>query len=282
MNSRNFPRLEECPLCQHDTQLVESHIIPKFFGRELKKRSNSQTLVYAINPQKNPRPQDLTKAFVLCRGCELLISKVETEFRNKVMPVNKSLLCPIAYGEWMLKFAVSISWRVLTYLKYAPSYSSQDVTSKSLLSFLPTLLLESHSEAEKALETWRLFLLGQVADVGEYDQHLVVLSGKNFPHENCNALAFTLFQQDGIIATHTLLGQIIILGFIKHSESWEWKNTKLAPVFGEIGVPFVLPSIYSDWLADMFAQFESISVGDWKSRKEGCITSRALMNAKIL
>ena len=182
MNSRNFPRLKECPLCQRDTQLVESHIMPKFFGRELKKRSNSQTLVYAINPQKNPRPQDLTKAFLLCRGCELLISKVETEFRNKVMPVDKSHLCPIAYGEWMLKFAVSISWQVLTYLKYAPSYSEQDVTSKNLL-------------------------------------------------------GFTLFRRDGIIATHTLLGQIIILGFIKHSESWEWKNTKLDPVFGEIGVP---------------------------------------------
>jgi hypothetical protein len=268
MNSRQFPPLKECPLCQHGTQLVESHIIPKFFGRELKKRSNSQTLVNVLNPQKNPRPQDITKTFLLCRGCELLISKVETEFRNKIMPANKSLLCPIAYGDWMLKFAVSISWRVLTYLKYAPSHSEQDVTSKKLLTSLPTLLPESHSEAEKALEAWRLFLLGQVEDVGEYDQHLVVLSGKNFPHENCNALAFTLFQQDGIIATHTLLGQFIILGFIKHSKIWEWKNTKLERASGEIGKPFAIPLSYGEWLADMFAEFERISVEDWKARKE--------------
>jgi len=268
MHSRQFPSLKQCPLCQHETQLVGSHIIPKFFGRELKKRSNSQTLVNVLNPQKNPRPQDITKAFLLCRRCELLISKVETEFRNKIMPANKSLLCPIAYGDWMLKFAVSISWRVLTYLKHAPSYSEKEVTSKNLLTFLPTLLPESHTEAENALETWRLFLLGQVGDVREYDQHFIVLSGKNFPHENGNALAFTLFQRDGIIATHTLLGQFIILGFLKHSASWEWKNTKLDPVSGLIGVPFTIPLIYAEWLAAMFAECERISVEDWKTREE--------------
>ena len=167
----------------------------------------------------------------------------------------------------MLQFAVSISWRVLTYLKYAPSYSEKEVTSKELLNFLPTLLPESYSEAENALETWRLFLLGQVRDIDEYDQHLVLLSGKNFPHENCNALAFTLFQQDGIIATHALLGQFVMLGFIKHSKNWEWKNTKLDRASGEIGKPFAIPLIYGEWLADMFEEFERISAEDWKARK---------------
>jgi hypothetical protein len=111
-------------------------------------------------------------------------------------------------------------------------------------------------------------LLGQVGDVGEYDQHFIVLSGKNVPHENGNGLAFTLFQRDGIIATHTLLGQFIILGFLKHSASWEWKNTKLHPVSGLIGVPFTIPLIYGEWVAAMFAECERISVDDWKTRKE--------------
>jgi len=90
--------------------------------------------------------------------------------------------------------------------------------------------------------------------------------GKNFPHENCNTLAFTLFQQDGIIATHTLLGQFVILGFIKHSKNWEWKNTKLDRASGEIGKPFARPFIYGEWLAKMFAEFERISVEDWRAR----------------
>jgi hypothetical protein len=81
-------------------------------------------------------------------------------------------------------------------------------------------------------------------------------------------LAFTLFQQDGIIATHTLLGQVIILGFIKHSKSWEWKGTKLDRASGKIGTPFAIPLIYGEWLADMFAEFERLSVEDWKKRKE--------------
>src|SRR5687768_7835641 len=96
MKSRQFPQLTECPLCQQEGQLVESHIIPKFFGRELKKASKSQTLINGINPQKKPRPQDTTKEFLLCNPCELLICKFETAFRNKIMPTNKSLLCPIS------------------------------------------------------------------------------------------------------------------------------------------------------------------------------------------
>lgn len=267
MKSRQFPPLTECPLCKQESQLVESHIIPKFFGRELKKASKSQTLVNGINPQKNPRPQDTTKALLLCSPCELLISKFETAFRNKIMPANKSLLCPISYGDWMLKFAVSISWRVLTFLKYAPAYSDEDVTSKHLMTFLPTLSAETYGEAEKALEIWRLFLLGQRTDVDEYDQHFVILSGKNFPHENCNALAFTFFQQDGIIATHTLLGQFMVLGFIKHSKEWEWKNTKLDRVSGQIGIPFAIPLVYGTWLADKFAEIERVSVKDWERRR---------------
>lgn len=83
----------------------------------------------------------------------------------------------------MLKFAVSISWRVLAYLKYAHPYYDHDVSSKKLIMFFPALASEFHSEAEDALETWRLFLLGKSKDVNPYDQHLLLLNGKNFPNE---------------------------------------------------------------------------------------------------
>ena len=246
---------------------MESHVIPKFFGKEIKKRSKSQTLVNAINPQRNPKPQDITKAPLLCRMCELQISKVETAFRNNVMPANKSLLCPIPYSDWMLKFTVSISWRVLTYLKYASPYTEREITSKALLPFVAALSPEYHPEAEQALEIWRAFLLNERHDVSKYEQHVVVLGGKNFPHEYCNTLAFTFFQKDGIIATHTLLGQLIVIGFIRQSENWKWKGTKIDAVCGHIGIPFTIPLIYGRWLADMFTVFENVSLEDWKQRR---------------
>jgi hypothetical protein len=61
MASRSFPLLTECALCLQKAPLLKSHVVPKFFGRELKKRSNSRTLVDGINPQRNPKPQDIAK-----------------------------------------------------------------------------------------------------------------------------------------------------------------------------------------------------------------------------
>ncbi len=268
MASKTFPSLTECALCLQKGPLRESHIIPKFFGRELKKRSKSQTLVDGINPQKNPKPQDIEKARLLCHQCEQLFGKWETEFRNKVMPANKSLLAPITYGDWMLKFAVSVSWRVLAYLKYAQPYSEHEVTSKELIKFFPTLVSKSHSEAEETLETWRLFLLDKRKDVTPYDQHLVLLNGKNFPYENCNALKFTILQDEGMIATHTLMLGFIILGFIRHSSAWDWEDTKIISTSGQIGVQQGIPPAYFAWLENMFAEIENASVEDWKRRNK--------------
>jgi hypothetical protein len=247
---------------------MESHIIPKFFGREFKKRTHSQTLVNGINPEKNPQPQDITKVYLLCQSCEKLFSKWETEFRNKIMPANKSLLAPITYGDWMLKFAVSVSWRILAYLKYSQPYSEKDVTSKELINFFLPLSQDSHVEAEKALETWGLFLLDKRTDVAPYDQHFLLLSGKNFPNENCNALAFTIFQDDGIVATHALMAQFVILGFIKQSPEWEWKGTEIDPISGQIGLQQTIPQVYATWLAKMFEGLENVSVNDWKRRNK--------------
>jgi hypothetical protein len=135
------------------------------FGKALKKRSGSKTLVNAINPLRNPKPQDTVKVPLLCERCESRISKVETAFRNNVIPAKKSLLCPIPYGNWMLKFAVSVSWRVLTYLKYAPAYQEGEITSSEIVPFVSPLAAEFHDDAEKALEVWREFLLDQRDDV---------------------------------------------------------------------------------------------------------------------
>ncbi|HMV48383.1 MAG TPA: hypothetical protein PLD20_10985 [Blastocatellia bacterium] len=269
MASKSFPSLTECALCGQPKPLKKSHIIPKFFGRELKKKSNSQTLVDGINPQKNPKPQDIAKEFLLCAECEQLFSKWEGEFRNNVIPPNQSLLAPIDYQDWMLKFAVSISWRVLAYLRYAPSYDDGDVTCGELVKFFPVLVPEAHEEAENALETWRLFLLGNKNDIAPYNQHFIMLNGNNFPHENCNAIGFKIFQVNGMIATQALLGQFIILGFIRQDSGWEWKGTVIDPIAGQLGIQQTIPPAYANWLAGLFVEIENVSVEDWNRRHGG-------------
>ena len=266
MTSKNFPSLKECPLCHQNQPLQESHIISKFIGKELKKSSGSQTFVDGINPQKNPKPQDTPKEFLLCGQCEQLFSKWETDFRNKVMPANQSLLIPINYGDWMLKFAVSISWRVLAYHKYARPYTEDEVTSKDLAKFFPALAPEGHGEAANALETWRSFLLGNRTNVIPFNQHFLVLNGKNFPHENCNFVGFTIFQDNDVIATNAFLGQFAILGFIRDSSRSIWKGTEINPTSGRIGIQQKIPVAYADWLVKLLAEIENVSVEDWKHK----------------
>lgn len=185
---------------------------------------------------KGTRDQDTIKVPLLCQRCESEISKVETAFRKNVLPTNRSLLCPISYGNWMLKFSVSLSWRVLSYLKYAPAYREEDITSRGIIPFVSPLSADFHDDAEKALEVWRGFLIDQRKDVDQYEQHFIILGGQNSPRDNNASLSFTLFQADEMIATHTLLlGQLIILGFIRHSPRLEWKGTKINASGGQIG-----------------------------------------------
>jgi hypothetical protein len=266
--TKNFPTLTSCALCQKNRPLKESHIIPKFFGRELKKRSNSQTLVYGINPEKNPKPQDITKVYLLCEECEGRFSKYENAFRNNVIPANQSLLVPIIYGDWLHKFAVSISWRVLTYLKYAPAYSEHEVKSKELVKFFQPLIADAHGEADTALETWRLYLLDKRTDLGHYNQYFLLLNGKNFPYEYCNTAAFSLFQLNGFIATVAIMGPVIVLGVIKNSSGLKWNDTEIHPTTGQIGITQTIPSSFADWLAALFAEIENVSVEDWKRRRK--------------
>lgn len=266
MVSRNFPSLTACELCKENRSLKESHIIPKFVGRELKKRSGSQTLVNGINPERNPKPQDILKVPLLCQECEGRFSKIETEFRNKVMPANQSLLAPVTYGDWLLKFAVSISWRALTYLKHAPGYSEHEVTSSELIKFYQPLDADAHAEAEAALETWRAYLMGERSDIGTFHQHFIVLSGKNFPYEYCNTATFTIFQDNGFIATVAIMGQFIVMGVIRNSSGLKWNNTEIHPTTGQIGIPQTIPQTFANWLAALFAEIENVSVEDWKRR----------------
>ena len=290
MASKNFPSLNECPLCHQNLtpreihiipsskpanasidanqnlHAQESHIVPKFVGKELKKRSNSQTLIDGINPQKNPKPQDTSKEFLLCRQCEDRFSKWETRFRNKVMPTNQSLLAPIHYEDWMLKFLVSVSWRVLTYLKYAPSYAAGAATNNELLEFVPALAPGYHNEAVNALEIWRLFLLGNTTSVSPFNQQLLILNGKNFPYENCNIVGFTIFQHNEIVATNAFMGQFIILGSIRDSSPSAWKGIEISSSSGQIGVHQGISAAYAAWLAKCFAEVEDITVEDWKHK----------------
>ncbi|WP_312338013.1 hypothetical protein [Anaerospora hongkongensis] len=103
-----------CRLCNHDKKLEQSHIIPKFVFKWIKKTSLTKKLRNNIVP--NCRREDGDNLPFLCSECEDLFNKYETYFANSLFyPATKNTLLHITFTDELLKFIVSIIWRSLKY-----------------------------------------------------------------------------------------------------------------------------------------------------------------------
>ncbi len=103
----------KCALCESERELQESHIIPRFVFKWFKETSPG-----AIRSTQTPnlRIQDGAKLELLCADCENLISGWERAFCETIFtPFHLNQFKPVEYSVWALKFAVSVSWRVLQY-----------------------------------------------------------------------------------------------------------------------------------------------------------------------
>src|SRR4030042_4769769 len=102
-----------CALCEKHAELQLSHIIPKFIARWIKKTGATG---YLRNVE-NERVQDGIKEPLLCSDCEQQFSRYENYFaKNFFRPLTKYVKFPkqtIPYDENLVKFILSISWRVL-------------------------------------------------------------------------------------------------------------------------------------------------------------------------
>jgi hypothetical protein len=152
----------KCALCTKETELKLSHIIPKFVFRWLKESAPSAIRSIRI---PNQRVQDGEKKYLLCSDCEKILNVWETTFCERVfLPLHdsKKKIISITYGPWALKFAVSVSWRVLLYF-----YQLDD---------LAHLSGKQRETTQKTLDVWRKFLLGELQNPGKFEQHLLYIT----------------------------------------------------------------------------------------------------------
>ena len=100
-----------CRLCQYPGLLRESHIIPRFVFQWMKD-TGPGALRQATKP--NIRRQDGLKERILCEKSEQLIGQDEKRFAERVFrPVLENPREEILYDEFLIRFAVSLAWRVL-------------------------------------------------------------------------------------------------------------------------------------------------------------------------
>lgn len=216
MQSAQPPR---CGLCLRERPLRVSHIIPAFAGRYLKKTSATGYLRDAINP--NIRRQDLRKEPLLCGECEQTFGNWEREFSVHAFPaIQDDTFKELEYGDWMLKFAVSLSWRTL-------------VTDRAdFVRDFP----QFDEVVTETLESWRLFLLGERNQPGT-EHHLFVIAGvpervppglhPKFLHYLLRGIDATEAFTSRVLAVYLKLLRAFFYSPIAPRSPSGWKNTRI-------------------------------------------------------
>jgi hypothetical protein len=215
-----------------------SHITPSFVFKWLREKSDTGHIRFGMIP--NRRAQDAIKQKLLCDGCEQRFAVPEGAFSEQVfLPIQKGLEQPISYGPWMMKFAVSVSWRSLIHLKRTGSVN----------------LVESrHPGAiDRALEAWQCFLLGRSPNPGSFQQHMLPMdivthsTGTDTP-PNLNQWILRCMEMDVVsnveaAYVYTKMCRFILFGFIAMPNARQWKGMKLHVNGGTIGGKshYVLP-----------------------------------------
>jgi hypothetical protein len=177
--------MEICALCLEEKALVESHVIPAFVVRFLKDTSATGYIRDPLNP--NRRLQDAPTKKLLCTECENRFSKWERTFSRESFPeIQEENFKGFQYSADLLKFAVSLSWRVLT------------VNKESVLEAHPQFATVVNAK----LEDWRLYLLDQRNNPGG-EHHLFVFGGLPIeapPGVHHKSLHYMFRTNDGTVA----------------------------------------------------------------------------------
>lgn len=209
---------KQCSLCHKNNILQRSHIIPLFIIRWIKTNSHTGHLRGTDKP--NLRQPDGFKTPMLCSWCEGLLGSYERKFSEYVFKPFANAGHDIKCEDWLLKFAVSISWRSLNYL-----YSSEKIKRDPVC-----------TEAE---ETWRQFILGKITDIGMFEQHLITFKIPNNVSpvdEDEEYLEYILertmelkdvYNAEGDLFICTKMAFFLIIGVIKNKHPELFVNTKI-------------------------------------------------------
>jgi hypothetical protein len=211
-----------CRLCDKEANLEESHVVPSFVYKWLKDTSGTGFLRFGIAPNK--RVQDGYKLFWLCADCEDRLNAWETKFANHVFhPFNKGDTARGAYESWLLKFCVSVSWRVLHFF-------IEEVD----LNHFPAQL---QANARRAHAIWKEFLLDRRFHPERHEQHFLPLDTiESFIHPgmppNINRYILRTVDIDAVWGgkdafIYSKIGRFVIVGFLNMHRPKEWQGTKV-------------------------------------------------------
>jgi len=212
----------QCELCDQEKELQQSHIVPSFVYKWMKKSSVTGYFRHGETPNK--RVQDGDKVYLLCKDCEQRFGTWEDIFAKKVFtPLHEGGSFE-RYGKWLLKFSTSVSWRVLIFFR---NYLD--------LNHFPNNLLPS---VDKALNTWKDFLLDKQPHPVSFEQHMLPFTGFikdcNDPElpSNFNRYVARSIDIDAACSKteafiYVKMCRILLIGFIAMDYPNLWRDTKI-------------------------------------------------------
>ena len=245
----------KCRLCNNHRELQHSHIIPKFVSDYQKKTSATGYIRHSESI--NHRKQDGLKEYLFCEECEVRLNKWETPTATHIFhPCNRREPMPYQYDSWLLKFAVSISWRAMLHLQHLGQIQETKEASELV---------------DHAMSVWHEYLLGERPHPGKFEQHIILFDKIN-PVKGSDILErlpgnFNRFLMRGtdINQAHskghplyifTKMGRMGILGFIGLSHPKQWQGTKIHVEGGHIGGNVTLPANFFDYLIERAEQLQ--------------------------
>jgi hypothetical protein len=209
-----------CAFCEEEAELRESHVLPAFVFRWLRGRSGLGHIRNSDTP--NRRVQDGLKLPWLCDECEGRFSRFETAFATKVFYPWLGGNYQIPYDELLLKFCVSVSWRVM---KFAYGYNKDAKYTD-----------DQRALAAKASARWKRFLLDQEPHPAEFEQHMLIFDiaeestvpdlPVNFNRYMTGAITFDIVGSERSMMTFAKLGRFVIFGMVQKGPG-TWEGTKV-------------------------------------------------------
>lgn len=250
----DFSAPSVCSLCGTTATLEHSHIVPQFVYRWLKETSGTGYMRHG--PAINRRVQDGLTRQMLCGSCEDLFSTWETKFSRLVFHpfvTNSNLVAK--YDDWLLRFAVSVCWRILE--------------EATLANRLGHFRERWATEFDSCRETWKRFLLNQCSSVGDHHIHWLrwdgIIGGEcaSLP-PNINRYLRRTVEIDVPCSNtesfvYAKLGPLIFFGMLAYAGSKQWRGTRIY-VEGKIKPrDFLAPTQYRDYIfsrARRYAELE--------------------------
>lgn len=236
--------MAECALCLQEAVLRESHVLPAFVFRWLRKRSVTGHI--RITSNVNQRIQDGIKKPWLCGDCEQTLSREEQAFSSRLFGPWLGGTLRVEYGPWLMRFCTSVSWRVLKHCKgLNPDH---------------TYSPEEEQAAAEAEAVWRDYLLGKRNGIGKFEQHLLpldIIESTSVPDlaNNINRYLSGYIDMDiagtpKTMMTYAKLGKFAIFGMVRKG-SGAWEGTRVNAQHGYIfprkyGLPYGLISFFND------------------------------------